>query len=121
MYREFLEVLWGQTPGRPPTNLYETEEAFVAEVALPGIPREAIHVMLEEDTLVVRTDPVDPGGKPRRYHQLEISLGPFELEIRLGRTVDREAIQTRYQAGLLVIVLPRKKPRSITIPVEEGG
>ncbi len=101
----------------PPTNVYETPDALVVELALPGIPREAIEIVLEGQILRVSTG--ERRFPPlRRFHRMGIPTGPFHFEMRIPGGFDPESTQSHLIDGILQIVVPRKPP--IQIPVQGG-
>ena len=101
----------------PPTNVYETPDALVVELALPGIPREAIEIVLEGRVLRVSTGERDLPPL-RRFHRMGIPTGPFHFEMKIPGGFNPGGIQSHLVDGILRLVIPRKPP--IHIPVQEA-
>jgi HSP20 family protein len=113
-------VLVAPTAWRPAADVCETAAAITVTVDLAGVEAEDVEVLLFQDALVItgqrRLPSCAPGGV---YHRVEIRHGPFRLEIPLPGDVadgDAEALDARYDRGLLHISLP--KP---TAPAGAGG
>ena len=62
----------------PLADVYETAEAFVVLMELPGIGEEDVEVPLDGDRLVVRGERhCLQGLRPDHFHRMERSYGPF--------------------------------------------
>lgn len=93
----------------PPTDVYETEEEFVALMELPGLEQEQIKVSFSEGVLTIRGERRDElRGSRVRYHQMEISYGKFRREIYFPIPIAKDRIEAQYRQGLLQVVLPKR-------------
>lgn len=89
-------------------DLYETEEALVLELAVPGLTAEGVDVSVEGRQLTVRADlPNGEGHGDRRYWLRSMPRGTFTRNVRLPATVDTDAIQAQVQHGLLKLSMPK--------------
>lgn len=94
-------------PGwQPPVDVFETEGEYRICVALPGVHKDQLDVLLDGRTLVVvgeRSFPVEH-GEAALVHRLELPYGRFERRIELPPTVvgigRRELVD-----GCLLVVL----------------
>jgi HSP20 family molecular chaperone IbpA len=94
---------------RPQTDVYETPTALVITVELAGIDENEMEVLLFEDALVIEGRRSIPGCEPGGvYHAVGIRQGPFRFELPLQVAVDPEAVEARYERGLLCIRLPKR-------------
>jgi HSP20 family protein len=87
----------------------ETAEAIIVEVELPGVERQDVRIEVEGDVLRIsgeRHTTVE--HQERHYSRIERSYGRFERHLRLPASVDREGIRAEFQAGILIITLPKK-------------
>lgn len=92
----------------PAVDIYETPEALVVFVDIPGMRREEIEVTLQEN--VLRIAGYRPGAVPegvRTCHQMEIDSGPFERRLHIDVSIDARRITAQYQDGFLRITLPK--------------
>jgi len=103
----------------PNLNLYEDGNAYTLELELPGFDPESLEVKVEDDELSISGErPAPENLNTRKYAWAERAFGKFNRKLRLGRRVNRDGIEARYENGLLTISIPRAeeaKPRKIKI------
>lgn len=99
---------------RPPTDVYETDEAIVVRVEIAGLKAEDVVVALHDRWLIISGYRHDPTPKVA-YHQLEIHYGEFHVEVYLPWALDASQAQAVYREGFLVVTLPKKPPLTITV------
>jgi len=107
-------ALYGQSVFRPPTDVYETDDAMWVRVEIAGTREEDFRVALIEGTLVVAGVRRDTSVK-RGYHQMEISWGPFQTEVQINMPVREDDIEAQYDNGFLTIQLPKARRRRIPV------
>ena len=101
-------VLLGHPRWRPATDVLETAQAIVAIIELAGINEEELEVLLYEDALVIEGERSLPAcEEAERYHAFEIRQGPFRVKVPLPVDIDGNAVEARYEQGLLQIRLPK--------------
>ena len=104
------EIGWSVRPQRhtwsPPTDLYETETAYVVRVEIAGMRPQDFFVTLENNILTIRGARADLPIR-RAYHQMEIRSGEFGTLVAFPGRVDIENSTAEYEAGFLTIVLPK--------------
>jgi HSP20 family protein len=103
----------------PPVDIYETDDALVLQVELPGVSKDAVSVELHEHTLRLsgeRTrEPAVTGGQ---YQREEGRYGAFQRAFRLPTIVDQAKVQATYKNGVLALRLPKRaaaRPKAIPI------
>ena len=95
---------------RPPADVYETENAVVVRVEMPGVRSEDITLTLHTDTLVVRATRREPRHDAKSaYHQLEIHYGHIERIIPLPRYIRHEDAEATYTEGFLTVRIPKRE------------
>jgi HSP20 family molecular chaperone IbpA len=68
----------------PPVDLLETEGELWIGVALPGVAKEQLEVVVENGVMIVSGERPMPGrARGTRIHRLEIPYGRFERRIEL--------------------------------------
>lgn len=93
----------------PVSDVYESADALVMCLELPGLTREQIELRIDGDELVVEGErQMDREQQGEQFHRVERSYGKFSRRFNLPSAVDRESVQASYRDGLLVIRLPRK-------------
>ncbi len=95
----------------PPTDLIETEQAYVVRVEVAGMRHQDFNVLLENSFLTVSgTRPDTP--ERRAYHQMEVRFGEFSTVVAIPGPVDDENASAEYEDGFLTVRLPKSKPRA---------
>lgn len=89
---------------RPPTDVYETDEAVVVRVEIAGMRQSDFSISLDGQSLVIRGTRSDVSER-RLYHQMEIRFGEFNSEVELTIPVAIDQAQAEYKDGFLYIVL----------------
>jgi HSP20 family protein len=99
---------------RPPTDVYETEEAIVIRVEIAGMREQDFSVALEDRTLTIRGVRSDPTER-RAFYQMEIPFGEFSTEVELPAPIVNEGVEAIYRDGFLQITLPKARPQHIQV------
>jgi HSP20 family protein len=100
----------------PPTDVYETESAYVVRVEVAGMREEDFEITFENNFLIISGSRSDVPER-RAYQQMEIRFGKFETVAGVADPVDLDASRADYKEGFLTVNLPKAKPNQI--PVEE--
>ena len=88
---------------------------FLLQLDLPGVRPESIDLTVEENVLTISAErPTPPKGDAVESVIAERPFGTFSRQVVLGRTLDAERIEARYEAGVLTVAIPvaeQAKPR----------
>jgi HSP20 family protein len=128
MHRRFHETV-GQVRGHgaaevagtwePPVDVYETDDAIVLQVELPGVSKDAVNVELHEHTLRLSGERTrESAGTGGQYRREEGRYGAFQRAFRMPTIVDEAKIQATYTDGVLALRLPKQAtatPQAIPI------
>lgn len=101
-------------PWRPPTDMFETENAIVVRVEVAGMRETDFSLSLAENSLRIRGVRQDSNER-RAYYQMEIPFGEFISEVELPAAVVVEEAEAVYRDGFLRILLPKARPQQIKI------
>ena len=93
--------------GGYPLDLYETDEALILEMSVPGMDPADLDVSLEGRQLSVRGTIPESQTEDRRYWLQGVARGSFTRTVSLPVGVDAEAIEARVRHGLLVLTMPK--------------
>lgn len=106
----------------PAVNVKETNDAFIVEVAAPGMKREDFKVELDNHLLTIsseRENQQEERDNAGNYTRREFSYQAFQRSFALPKDhVDGEKIAARYTDGILHITVP-KNERSRVKPVKQ--
>jgi HSP20 family protein len=108
--REILHAVSWQVRSNvwtPPTDEYETEEAYIIRMEIAGLHEDNFEVSLENNTLFISGSRLDDISERRAYQQMEIRFGKFASAISLPGPVDIEQAGAEYKDGFLIVVLPK--------------
>lgn len=102
----------------PNTDIYETEDALVVVMEMPGVEKERVEVNVENDTLRVEAR-IDYS----KYETLEplyaeYNVGHFARAFALSNKIDQGQIGAELDNGVLTLTLKKAKeamPRRIAI------
>ena len=102
----------------PAADVYETSDAFVVMLDLPGVEKEGISLVHDKGELKVRATAA--AGQPSAMKLLvrEVRPATFSRTFALGDGIDTEHIDARYEAGVLTVKLYKSaasKTREISI------
>ncbi len=108
-------------PGKfyvPETDIYETDEALVVVMDMPGVEKQNIDIKVEKNVLSVEGQ-IDFG----KYEDVkpvytEYNVGHFSRSFSISRDIDSANISAKIEDGVLTLHLPRVKeaaPRRIEV------
>lgn len=104
---------------RPAMDVEEDENKITVRTELPGIPKDEVHITLEDGVLTINGEKKsDREVKEKDYHLVERTFGSFHRSVSLPPTVDAEKADAKFDDGVLVIEIPKSesaKPRKVEI------
>jgi HSP20 family protein len=101
----------------PPVNVVETKDGYVLEAEMPGVGKEGLEVLLEDNELTIvghRKIGLD-GAQPLYRESVDRD---FRRAFVLDPTIDTAKISARMERGVLTLNLPKAekvKPRKISV------
>jgi HSP20 family protein len=103
----------------PPANISATGNEYLLELDMPGVNKEGLEVMVEENelTIIGRRASDMPQGE---LCYCESPQADFRRTFELGPDVDTSRISAEMKQGVLKLRLPRSekaKPRQIEVKV----
>ncbi|MBU2938965.1 Hsp20/alpha crystallin family protein [Lacinutrix sp. C3R15] len=106
----------------PKVNIKETADAFMVEMAVPGLKKSDFKIDLENQELSISTEvKEEKEQKNVNYTRREYGYSSFKRTFTLPESVNEDQIKASYNDGILSILLPKKEeakqkpPRSIKI------
>ena len=102
----------------PTCDVFEDEQDFTVQMALPGLDANQIDVQVENNMLRVKCEQKPAAPEGRTWYERNIEQGTFACSFRLPDYVDHEKSTASYKQGLLTITFPKReeaKPRHIMI------
>lgn len=106
----------------PAIDIYENENEIVLKGELPGMTKDDVKIVFENDTLTISGEKKeDKEIKKEDYHRVERFYGSFSRSFRVPQAVDKEKFTAKFKDGILEINLPKTeeaKPKQIEINID---
>jgi HSP20 family protein len=102
----------------PPTNVFETKEAFLVKAEVPGLAEGDVSVSVEDEALVIRGERKTEVPAGYRVHLRERAPIAFTRKLPLPARVDTDAVTASLKDGVLTVTLPKSReamPRAIAV------
>ncbi len=99
------------TGWEPAVDMFETSDAVLVYMDAAGVDPKALTITVDGDRLTVSGERSFPEREVSCVHQLEIEYGPFQRTLHLPVAVDPEGASSFCKNGLLVVRLPKRRPR----------
>ena len=103
----------------PPTNISETEQAYLVALEMPGLKEDEIQVQMQDGQLVVSAERRDERqDQGRTWHRIEQRFGKMSRTIALPKGTAPDSVQAAYKNGILTLTVPKApeaKPTRIQV------
>jgi HSP20 family protein len=102
----------------PPVNVVETKDGYILEAEMPGVGKDGLEVLLEDNELTIvghRKSYGSDGVQPLYRESVDRD---FRRSFVLDPTIDTAKISARMDRGVLTLMLPKAekvKPRKISV------
>ncbi len=106
------------TSWEPPCNIFEDQDGFAVQMALPGLEPSQIDVQVEHNVLRVKGERRSEMAEQAKWYMRTIPEGVFSCSFTLPASVDHDKSTASYRHGVLTITFPKReeaKPRRIMI------
>lgn len=117
-----LRPIWrwdGERETSPALDVYTTQEAVIARVALPGVRPEDVDVAIADDLVTIRGSFEEQKETTEvGYLHKELSRGTFSRSFVLPTAVKAESAAATFQDGMLTLTMPKTeevKPRHVKV------
>ena len=121
LFDEFLnsDVMPHNQVTAPAVNVKETPEAYVMEVAAPGIKKEYCRVHINDDgnLSIAIENKLEHKEEDKKHHYLrrEFSFTNYQQNYTLPDDVDKDNITAKVEHGILTIDLPKVKKEEVKV------
>ncbi len=94
----------------PPVNIFETPTSYQVQMSVPGFQKNDFSINLENNVLTVSSEKkAEQVEEDRKQIRKEFTYRAFKRSFTLDEKINADAIQAKYENGLLVIDLPKKE------------
>jgi len=107
----------------PIADVYDSPEAYLVELELPGLARNDIDLRVKGREVTVRGERHPAGGHSAAFHRLERRYGAFGRTFRFEADIDAKQVKAEIKEGLLTLTVPKAKARRTkrVVKVTRGG
>jgi HSP20 family protein len=131
-FDEIVSRFFGHDPAAPvwpsggysvPTDVFHTEDRLVIRMDLPGVDPDEVEVAVQENTLLINGRRRFPFEADKvRFTRRGTFYGEFTQRVALGKGLDVEQINARFDNGVLEVAIPyaaEVQPRKIAIETSD--
>ena len=101
-----------------PVDIYETETGLRFELAVVGLDKSDIEILVESDVLRITHNKKETEGTEKSYLQRGIARRSFDLAWKIASKLNLNKLEANMDKGLLIIDIPyaeEKAPKKVTI------
>jgi HSP20 family protein len=107
-----------------PLDVSETEDEYVVKASIPGIKPDDLEITYSSKTLTIKGEfKAEEEREDVHFHLRERRYGAFARSLTLPAAVKPDAIEAKYESGVLTLKLPKSeevKPKKIAVKVAEA-
>ena len=94
----------------PSVNIKESDEAFMVEVAAPGLDKKDFKIEVHNNLLTISSEKQEENeAKNGNYTKREFSYQSFCRSFTLPATANGDNISAGYDKGILTVTIPKKE------------
>lgn len=100
-----------QLPQQIRVDIKESPEAYTVQAEIPGVPKDDIHVNIEGNVVSLRAEvkQQDVQTQDEKVLRSERYYGSVARSFQLPVEIDQASAKAKYDHGVLVLTLPKKK------------
>ncbi len=107
----------------PTTDIFETKDAVIVKVEIPGMTEKDIDIELENNVLTISGErKFEEKTEEKGYQRFERKYGKFIRSFTLPVNTMADKITAGYNNGVLEVTIPKKeeaKPKKIKLEVKK--
>lgn len=106
--------IWFRTGHTPPVNIVEEKNRFKVTLAAPGLKKTDFKIALNgNNKLTISTKKeLIQGEVELDYLRNEFDYSNFSRSLTLPEEIKKDAIEAKYEEGILEIILPRAEEKT---------
>ena len=99
---------WDKNNNVPAVNVWEEKDAFMIDVAAPGMKKDDFKVEMENGVLMISASTEEKKEeKNGEYKRQEFSYRNFKRSFWLPENITPDKISAQYENGLLKLTIPK--------------
>lgn len=114
-FNDLVNNIFNDTPAKrpnffPPTNIFESQDDFQIELLVPGRLKEDFKISVDKKLLTIGYEaPQAKEDENRTVVRSEFSMQSFRRAFQLDEKINADAIEAKYENGILTVILPKKE------------
>jgi len=97
----------------PKIDISEDEKNIFVEAEVPGIPKENLKLVLQDNILTISGEKKqEEVKKDKNYHRTERSYGSFSRSFSMPVEVDQNKVDAKFEDGILKVTLEKSAPKA---------
>jgi len=90
-------------------NISEDNTTHFLELAIPGVPKEAVKMSIEDKKLVIKAEKSAENENKDTFTRREFNFESFHRSFTIPATADINKIEAKYDAGILKVSIAKKE------------
>jgi len=127
LFPSIMDDFWKDLPSMetasylPSANIKEEENGYVLDLSAPGYNKADITIAVENEVLTISGNHQEQTEEKKdNFLTREFRTGSFKRSFNLGKLIDTEKINAKYENGILRVELPKvetsvRKTKEITV------
>ena len=104
-----IPTRWNEGSNTAPVNIHEAADGYHLEVSAPGLNKEDFNVSVDKGLLTISYDKKEENKtEEHKTVRREFSHRSFKRSFTVADQVNVDAIQAKYENGILKLFLPKK-------------
>lgn len=100
----------------PAVNIVESEDAFVLDLASPGMKKDDFRIKLDNNVLTISSEKREENEeKTEKYSRKEFNYCSFSRSFTLPKSIDLDKIKADYKDGILQVSLPKREDAKVAL------
>ena len=102
----------------PVTDIFETDQALILTLELPGVAKDRVEVRVENDVLTIEARIDFAPYEALRPVYTEYNIGNYTRTFQLSSKIEQDGISAALKDGVMTLILPKAekaKPRKIKV------
>lgn len=101
----------------PGSDIYSDNEAFYVQADVPGLTHENVNIQVENHQLTIEAERNDHAESDLKTIYGKQPFSHYRRIFQLPDGIDEENIEAQLNSGVLLLKIPRLKPRKISVKV----
>ncbi|HPS10470.1 MAG TPA: Hsp20/alpha crystallin family protein [Paludibacteraceae bacterium] len=96
----------------PSVNIKENDDAFMVEVAVPGMDKKDFKIEVHNDLMTISSEKQEENetkNEKEHYTKREFSYQAFTRSFTLPATANGDNVSAAYDKGILLVTIPKKE------------